>query len=117
MISSIVSEQSPPRAAHAAPRLGQYLARQVDDDGHVGLDLDLDADDAAEGAIHRQVDGAPAAARAGVALGYLLDDADLDKAGDLIGHSRLVEPKPFGYAYAADARILPNRPDYREPRC
>jgi len=44
----------------AAPRLRQYLAREIDDDGDVGLDLNLDAYHAAESTVHGQVNRTPA---------------------------------------------------------
>ena len=96
---------------YAATDLGENLSCEVDRDGDVGPDLNLDAYDSPESAIHGEVDGAAPSPRTCGALGDFFYDANFDEARDLIGDGRLVEAKTLGYAHAADARILPDRPD------
>jgi len=107
-----VLEDFDPELEDAAASLGEYLAGEIDDDGHVGLDLYLDAYDAPEGAVHRQVYGPPAAPSARGAFGYLVYQAYLYEARYLIGYGGFIEAEPLRYAHAADTRILPDRPDY-----
>ena len=99
-----------------ASRLGQYLSGEIHDQGDIGPDLDLDAQNATEGPVHGQMDGAPASSAACVALRDLFYYTYLDEAPDLIRDRRLVEAETFGYANPAYPRILPNRPDYSSSR-